>query len=165
MAYQSQDSQAQVYLLCRAADRLCALPIGQVSETMRILPISPISGAPDVVRGISVIRGAPTPVVDLSKLVDGGDVEPRRLVTIKVGPRVVALLVQDVVGVRTIPAQSMTTLPPLLRDAADKAVVAVGILDRELLLFLTDLRVLAAAATSAPHETINTTINAAQASP
>ncbi|HVI88519.1 MAG TPA: chemotaxis protein CheW [Dongiaceae bacterium] len=143
MAYQSDDSQASFYLLCRAADRFCAFPVEQVSETMRVLPISSMTGLPDVIRGVSVIRGIPTPVLDLSKLVDGSEVEHHRIVTINLGPRIVALLVQAVLGVRPLSPQSMTSLPPLLRNAADKAISAVGILDKELLLFLTNLRVLA----------------------
>lgn len=143
MAYPSDDSQAPFYLLCRAAGRLCALPIGQVGETMRALPIAPVGGLPDFVRGVSVIRGTPTPVVDLSRLVDGRNAQHSRVVTINVGTRVIALLVEEVVEVRPIHRQSMTSLPPLLRGAADNTISAIGTLDAELLLFLTDLRVLA----------------------
>lgn len=152
MAYQSDDSQTPSYLLCRAADRFCALPIGQVGETMRPLPISPIAGLPDFVRGVSVIRGMPTPVLDLSKLVDGKDTQHHRLVTINIGSRNVALLVQAVIDVRAISSQAAASMPPLLRDAADKAISAVGILDQELLIFLTSLRSLADAAAIALSE-------------
>jgi chemotaxis signal transduction protein len=67
-----------------------------------------------------------------------GEQETRaqRLVTIRVDGRVVALLVDAVLRVRAIPADSYDMLPPLLADSASEIVSAIGILDAELLLFL-----------------------------
>jgi chemotaxis signal transduction protein len=45
--------------------RLCAVPLSHVIEIMRPLPVEPISSVPSFVQGISIIRGIPTPVVDL----------------------------------------------------------------------------------------------------
>ena len=52
-------------LIVMAGARACAIPLDYVAETMRPLPIEPVAGTPGFVRGVSVIRGAPTPVVDL----------------------------------------------------------------------------------------------------
>src|SRR5205809_310773 len=51
----------------------CALPLMHVIETMRPLPIEPMACALSFVRGISIIRGAPTPVVDLGALLGTSD--------------------------------------------------------------------------------------------
>jgi purine-binding chemotaxis protein CheW len=40
---------------------------------MRPLPIKPIAGTPGFVRGVSIIRGAPTPVIDLKALLDNSE--------------------------------------------------------------------------------------------
>jgi hypothetical protein len=45
------------WLLCRAGNLLCALPIEHVIEIMRPLPVEQIAGAPHYVRGLSIIRG------------------------------------------------------------------------------------------------------------
>jgi purine-binding chemotaxis protein CheW len=60
--------ERQSTLLCRVRERLCALPLAHVVETMRPLPIEPLGGMPGFVQGIAIIRGAPVPVVDAGAL-------------------------------------------------------------------------------------------------
>ena len=125
-------------LLFRVQMHLCALPLTHVVETMRPLPIEQLSSAPRFVRGLSVIRGVPTPVVDVARLFDGEDSFPTRFVTIAIGGRRAALAVDSVLGVRPIPLGSLQALPPLLQNA--DAVSAIGTLDAELLLVLSGAR-------------------------
>jgi purine-binding chemotaxis protein CheW len=124
------------WLLCRAGAYLCALPIEQVAEIMRLLPIERISGAPKYLRGLSIIRGVPVPVVDLG-LIIGDQITPTtRLITIKAAARTIALAVETVVGITAIAAEAAGRLPPLLRDAATETVSAIGARDTELIIFL-----------------------------
>lgn len=118
-------------LLVSADNRLCALPLAYVSETMRPLPRQPIPDAPAFVLGVSAIRGVATPVADLGVLLGAGALEaPSRLVNLRLtGPRHVALLVDTVRGVENIEAHGI--LPPLIRDAA--IIQELGRLDTELL--------------------------------
>ena len=53
--------------------RQCAFPLHLVEETLRPLPIEPVAGTPNYVCGMSVIRGKPTPVVDLKALLENGE--------------------------------------------------------------------------------------------
>lgn len=129
------------WLLCRAGSALCALPLGQVIETMRTLPIEAVAGAPPYVRGLAIIRGAPTPVVDIARLLGECRSRAERLVTLKIDARVVALAVDSVLGVRLLEGIA-EPLPPLLRDAANDVVSTIGRLDAELLLFLNTVRLL-----------------------
>ena len=55
-------------LMCRSGAYALALPIGDVIETMRPLPIQPVLGVPSYVAGVSLIRGAAVPVVDIARL-------------------------------------------------------------------------------------------------
>lgn len=105
-------------------------------ETLRPLAIEPVAGAPAFVRGLSVIRGAPTPVVDLGALLEGGPARASsgRLVTLKVGARQVALGVDEVVGLKSVDPAQLEQLPPLLRDAA--LIEAIGARDGQLLVVL-----------------------------
>jgi purine-binding chemotaxis protein CheW len=127
------------WLLCRLGTRLCALRLEHVAETMRVLPIEPLVGAPRFVSGLCMIRGSPTPVVEAGSLLDE-KTEPRRLVTLAVGSRRVALAVDRVLGVRTIAAAALSELPPLLQGAAGDVVSAIGMLDAELLFVLSAAR-------------------------
>ncbi|MEI9985897.1 MAG: chemotaxis protein CheW [Aliidongia sp.] len=124
------------WLLCRAGAGLCALPLDQVVEIMRVLPTEPVAAPPPCTSGLSIIRGSPVPVLDLGCLLGEAKREPERFVTVKVAGRTVALAVEAVLGVRRIEAAELEALPPLLRDAARDAVAAIGALDAELLLLL-----------------------------
>jgi purine-binding chemotaxis protein CheW len=102
-----------------------------------------LGGAPEVVRGLSVIRGVPVPVVDLARLLGGGDYSaPTRFVTVRTGERSVALSVDEVLGIRDMAPAMQTDLPPLLRDARPDVVEAVSTLDGDLLLVLKAARLL-----------------------
>lgn len=127
-------------LLFRVRTRLCALPLAHVVETMRPLPIEPLSGAPVAVKGLALIRGSPLPVVALAALLDGGEEHSNRFVTVKTGEYQIALAVDAVLGVYRIAAASLRDLPPLLRDADHHAVAAIGTVDAELLLMLNAAR-------------------------
>src|SRR3981081_896571 len=129
------------WLVCRAGTHLCAMPLQDVLEVMRMLPIEQLSGAPSYVRGFCIIRGSPVPVVDTGLLIGDQVTRPERLVAISIGGRSVALAVEAVVGIRAIGAGAAEQLPPLLRDAAAEAVAAIGTLDAELLLFLRTARI------------------------
>src|SRR4029077_8226642 len=94
----ANDSSLQRWLLFRAGLRLCAVPLGCVAETMRALPIERAKSA-GFILGVSNVRGVPVPVVDASGLFGEPGVGGRRLITIDVGTRLVALAVDDVVGV------------------------------------------------------------------
>jgi purine-binding chemotaxis protein CheW len=131
-----------VWLLCGAGSFLYALPLAHVVEVMPILRIEPVAGSPPCVRGLAIIRGTPTPVVDIALLFGGSSGPAQRLVTVRTGLRVIALAVDRVLGVRSFEVdETAEPLPPLLREVASDMVSAIGRLDTELLLFLGTARV------------------------
>src|SRR5207249_3999514 len=105
-------------LIVAVQSSVCALPLMHVIETMRPRPIEPVACALSFVRGISIIRGAPTPVVDLGALLGTSDGAPGRFVTLRLAGRQVALAVDAVVGVREFDALTLQKLPPLLAGAS-----------------------------------------------
>jgi purine-binding chemotaxis protein CheW len=113
---------------------------------MRILPVEKIAGAPEFVLGLCLIRGAPTPVVEIGLLLGEPALVSGRMVTVRTANGPVALLTESVLGVRSIFPDQLGDLPPLLRGAAGDVVEAVGTLDAELLLFLRAVRILPDAA-------------------
>ncbi len=130
-------------LLVEVSSHVCAVPLTFVVETMRRQPLSPIADAPLFVSGLSVIRGRPTPVVDLAVLLQGGEIEPKRmLVTLRIEQRLVALAVDRVLGVRELDSQSVRELPPLIRTARPEMIEAIGVLDRQLLVVLAATRII-----------------------
>jgi purine-binding chemotaxis protein CheW len=124
-------------LVVSASALHCALPLDRVIETMRPLPIEAVAGTPGFVLGVAIIRGAPTPVIDLAAMLGATAVPaPQRFVTIESAGRCVALAVAAVVGVRDLGEARPTVCPPLLAGAAGGAVESLGQLDGVLLAVL-----------------------------
>src|SRR5258708_24234748 len=111
------NTQQRLSLLCRVGVHLCALPIEVVVETMRPLPVEFVGGAPEFVRGLSIIRGVPLPVVDTGSLLGEGESRPTRFVTVKAGKRLVVLAVAAGLGIRAIPTYPLHESPALLAAA------------------------------------------------
>jgi purine-binding chemotaxis protein CheW len=137
---------AEDFLLCRVgASARCALPLGQVIETLRPLPVEPLAGlcshgessaaaVPRFVLGVAIIRGSATPVLDAGQLL--GALEPclsTRFVTLKLGARACALAVEEVLGVRSLPHNEDAAIAPWLDALSPEAVQALTSLDRQLL--------------------------------
>jgi purine-binding chemotaxis protein CheW len=129
------------WLVCRSGSLLAALPIRDVVETMRALPVEPVAGAPPYVAGLSIIRGAPVPVIDTALLVSGARGRAARLVTVRAAARIIALAVDEVIGIAGFAADALSQLPPLLRDAATDTIAALGALDAELVVLLRNGRI------------------------
>ena len=131
-------SEISPVLVVMLGARACAFPLQHVAETMRPLPIEPIAGTPGFVRGVSVIRGLPTPVVDLKALLENSDNSPSygRFVTLKYDTRRVVIGVDSVVGLRNLDSAQLAELPPLLRDVTADLIESFGTIDAQLLLVL-----------------------------
>ena len=125
----SSSSGRSSVVVVSAAAMLCALPLASVIETLRCPPITAISGTPECVRGLAVIRGATVVVVDLRILLElsSSSFKQARLVTLRVGGRVVGLGVDSIIGVREFERSILSEVPPMLRQAYPEVLTAVGI--------------------------------------
>lgn len=130
-------------LLVRAGGWVCALPITDVVETMRGLPLRPVAGAPHFIRGLSIIRGALLPVVSLAALLGAEEAQRvGRLVTVRTGERQIALHVDEVIGAKHIDTSALALTPPLLSEALPGPTERLGALDGQTLAMLSAARIL-----------------------
>lgn len=132
----SLERSIDLSLVCRARSIACALPLASVIETMRPQPLEPLSGAPDFVSGVALIRGAPVPVVDAGQLLGGAQDRVERLVTLRTERGTVALAFEAVLGVRDLGPARLSALPPLLQAAGRDTISTIGRLDAALLVVL-----------------------------
>lgn len=122
------ESPQHSYLLVRCRAWLCALPLTEVVETLRTLPLQPVAGAPPFVRGLSLLRGELVPVVDLALLLGGEHgAAAGRLILVRAGERRLALAVDEVLRVAPLPQSAKVA--PLISQALPEQVAALAVLD------------------------------------
>jgi purine-binding chemotaxis protein CheW len=133
-----------LFLLCRIGSRIGALALKDVRETMRPLPIEPLTGTPPFVLGVAIVRGSAAPVIDAARLLDPSAIpsalttspSPARFVSLELGDRTAVLAVDAVLDVRSLAAGILAQIPPLLRESGKELVSAIGALDTQLLFVL-----------------------------
>ena len=124
-------------LIVRVSGVTCAVPCVHVVETMRPLPVVALDTMPAYASGVATIRGVATPVVDLAALLGRtGGPPPSRFVTVRAGDRVVAIAVDEVIGLTRYAAGEFIDRPPLLSDADHPLIQSLAIKDRSLHLVL-----------------------------
>jgi purine-binding chemotaxis protein CheW len=130
-------------LVVEVGARACAFPLLHAIETMRPLPVEPLAGMPPFVLGLSIVRGAPMPVVYLGRLLGAGDTNViSRFVTLRLGDRTLALAVSAVSGVRELDLGTLEKLPRILGSESADIIQSIGCLDTELVVILQTMRVL-----------------------
>jgi purine-binding chemotaxis protein CheW len=123
-------------LLFRAGEHTCALNLQHIVEIMRPLPVEEVANMPGFVRGLSIIRGLPVPVVSLALLVGGPARPPGRFVVVRTGERQVALAVDAVLGVIELDSAALHAFPPLAQSTSADILEAVASSDAQLLFVL-----------------------------
>ncbi len=132
------------FLLCRIGSHIGALPLRDVRETMRPLPIEPLPGMPSFVLGVAIVRGFPAPIVDAVRLLKPAaspsapliSSPAARFVSLKLGERTVVLAVDAVLDIRPLAAGIRADISPLLREAGAEQMAVIGALDARLLFVL-----------------------------
>ncbi len=130
---------SRCFLVVRAQEWMCALPLEEVEETMRPLPVAPVSAAPVFVRGVCLVRGTPAPVVSLSVLLGGAHAQPGpglRFISLRVPEGRLALEVDEVRGLKWMEEGTLDSVPPLLRATASGHLQHLGSFDGRLLAVL-----------------------------
>ena len=129
-----------ISLVFRAGPLLCALRLDEVIETMRPLATHPLAGTPAFVSGICIMRGIPTLVIDVARLLGGARAEISRFVAVRTERGPVAFATGDIHGVRPVSADSSLRHDALLGAAPARLVAAVGTIDAEPVLLLQSMR-------------------------
>jgi purine-binding chemotaxis protein CheW len=128
-------------LAFRADRHLVAMRLGYVTEVVRPLPVEPLAGVPPFVRGFCVLRGVPTPVVDIRVLLGGepaAAARPGRFVGTSTDRSTVALAVDEIIGIRNLPLDLLYDLPTAFAPDMCESVAAAGV---EPMLVLSSARV------------------------
>ncbi len=125
----------------RAGTLLAGLPLRDVVETLRPLPVRPLAGTQPFVRGLTILRGRPAPVVDVGLLLTAHEAPVQRYLAVGTARGPVALATGEVLGLRHPDGDTVQRNVALLGPAAARLVDAVGSLDGEPLFLLHSLAV------------------------
>lgn len=142
---EGSDGALATALVFRAGPLFCAMPLDEVIETMRPLAVQSVAGTPPFVRGLCIMRGAPTPVVDVARLLLGDTAcAVQRFVAVGTDRGPVAFATGEVLGIRSVGDTGATRQhAELLGGAPMRLVAAVGTFDSAPLLVLQSMRILA----------------------
>jgi purine-binding chemotaxis protein CheW len=127
-------------LVFRAGPLLCALRLGEVIETMRPLATHPLAGTPAFVTGICIMRGVPTLVIDVARLLGGAAAEVSRFIAVRTERGPVAFATGDIQGVRPVSIGGAGQHAALLGDAPARLIAAVGTIDAAPVLLVQSMR-------------------------
>ncbi|PRX20896.1 purine-binding chemotaxis protein CheW [Actinoplanes italicus] len=123
-------------MVFRAGPFYCALPLGEVIETMRPLETRALAGTPPYVRGLTILRGAPAPVIDMPRLLTGVETTVDRYVAVRAGRGPIVCATGEVLGVREVHVEPPEGPAAVLAGVSRTLIAAVGTLGTEPLLLL-----------------------------
>jgi purine-binding chemotaxis protein CheW len=127
-------------LIAKVGALMCAIPIAHVVETMRPLPVEPLGRGAAYVRGVAIIRGTPTVVIDTANLLATTSAGTKRFVVVRTADRKAALMVDEVIDIRSL--GELGRLPPLIASASGETIAAIGSIDAGLIVVLEAARLL-----------------------
>ena len=137
----AEQGSGALSLVFRAGSLLCALRLDEVIETLRPLAVRPLAGTPAFVRGVTIMRGVPAPVIDVARLLGGEQAEVARFVAVRTERGPVALATGAVLGIRATAAGAPSSPGTMIGGAPGGLVAGVGTLDAEPVLLLQSMRV------------------------
>lgn len=131
---------AVLALVFRAGPVFCALALDEVVETMRPLATRPLAGTPPYVLGLTIMRGAPAPVIDMTRLLTGIDGMVERYVAVEAGRGLIACATGPVLGVQDVRVAPPDGPAALFTGVSTSLIAAVGTIGAEPLLLLRSIR-------------------------
>jgi purine-binding chemotaxis protein CheW len=117
-----------------------------VQEIIRVSEITPVPRAPASIKGVINLRGRVIPVIDLKRKLRLGEVEPdkrARIVVVRLGDRLIGLLVDAASQVLKVPVSSVDPAPDAVMEIDADFIRGVAKLPDRLIILVDLGRILA----------------------
>jgi purine-binding chemotaxis protein CheW len=140
-----QESLGQELISFRIGEQEFCVDIMAVREIRGWTQATPLPQAPSYVRGVINLRGAVLPIVDLAARLGLGDTEPsvrNVIIVVRIGQRLVGLLVDAVSEVLTATSDMIQPTPDVSCDAVKMFIKAIIALDGRMVSWITLDRIL-----------------------
>jgi purine-binding chemotaxis protein CheW len=121
------------------------IDIAAVEGIVKMQAITPIPHAPDYVEGVTTLRGAVLPVIDLKKrfgIKAGEHTRETRIVVVFMGELKVGMIVDAVSEVLTIEDTIIEPTPPMISTVATEFIIGIAKIDTRLVVLLDLAKVL-----------------------
>ncbi|MFT3722239.1 MAG: chemotaxis protein CheW [Hyphomonadaceae bacterium] len=135
-----QESVGQELISFRIAEQEFCVDIMAVREIRGWTQATPLPQAPSYVRGVINLRGAVLPIVDLSARLGLGATAPdvrNVIIVVRIGTRLVGLLVDAVSEVLTATAEMIQPTPDVSCDAVKMFIRGILALDGRMVSWIT----------------------------
>ena len=135
-----QESVGQELISFRIAEQEFCVDIMAVREIRGWTQATPLPQAPSYVRGVINLRGAVLPIVDLSARLGLGATEPsvrNVIIVVRIGTRLVGLLVDAVSEVLTATADMIQPTPDVSCDAVKMFIKGILALEGRMVSWIT----------------------------
>ena len=140
-----QESVGQELISFRSGEQEFCVDIMAVREIRGWTPATPLPQAPGYVRGVINLRGAVLPIVDLSARLGLGATEPsvrNVIIVVRIGTRLVGLLVDAVSEVMTATSDMIQPTPDVSSDAVKMFIRGILALEGRMISWITLDRIL-----------------------
>jgi purine-binding chemotaxis protein CheW len=140
-----QEALGQELISFRIGEQEFCVDIMAVREIRGWTPATPLPQAPSYVRGVINLRGAVLPIVDLSARLGLGETEPHVrnvIIVVRIGTRLVGLLVDAVSEVLTATPDMIQPTPDVSSDAVRRFIRGILALEGRMVSWITLDRIL-----------------------
>ena len=149
----SRGAQLQL-IIFRLAEEEFAVPIGEVREIIRSVPVTPVPGPGEFVRGMINVRGEIAVVVDLKRrfALSGVEAGPKHFVITAQGRNLFAFLVDEVTEILRISPEDLKPSPEIATEVDQSFLKGFVVREARLIALLDIAKVLSEEALAATAE-------------
>lgn len=142
----SRGAQLVQFVIFKLADEDFAIPIGEVREIIRAVPVTPVPGSPESIRGMINVRGEIAVVVDLKarfSLRERTALQPKHIIITAQKKSLFAFMVDEVTEILRIMGNEIKPTPPTVIKVEENYLTGVVIREGRLIALLDLEKVLA----------------------
>lgn len=139
-------TQLVQFVIFKLSDEDFAIPIGEVREIIRTVPVTPVPGSPGTIQGMINVRGEIAVVVDLKarfSLRERTPLQPKHIIITAQKKSLFAFMVDEVTEILRIMENEIKPTPPTGIKVEENYVTGVVIREGRLIALLDLAKVLA----------------------
>ena len=126
----SQGTQDVQMLVFKVQEEQFAIPLTEIQEIMKVLPLTPVPHAPPAIHGIMNVRSKVVTAIDMATVlgISNASSKPEHMILAAFEKNLYALLVDTVVGVVRTSSDHLRTTPDLFAEKSAATYVSAALM-------------------------------------